>query len=268
MHRSLLIEKIRTKKSYLIVGLDPDMEKLPTHLSKSIDHLISFCKDIIEATHDLAVGYKINTAFFEAYGWEGIQAMEVVKDAIPKDCFTIADAKRGDISNTANQYAKAFFEKMNFDSITLSPWMGKDSIEPYLQYQNKWSILLGLTSNSGADDFELYPTSDSKFMYETVLEKSSTWGSIENTMYVVGATQDVHFENIRKILPNHFLLIPGVGAQGGSLGEVSKKLIINDIGILVNSSREILYASASENFADEARKKAKSIQEEMQKILS
>lgn len=271
MTHQQLFEFIKSQKSYLCVGLDTDLTKIPAHLLSEKDPIFEFNKQIIDATAPYCVSYKPNTAFYEAYGSKGWESLEKTIDYInqnyPKH-FTIADAKRGDIGNTSSMYAKAFFEKMNFDSVTVAPYMGKDSVSPFLEFQNKWVVLLGLTSNSGSADFEelSLKTTDSK-LYEEVLRKSQTWGNEQNMMYVVGATKAEMLKEIRKIVPDHFLLVPGVGAQGGSLEEVSKYGMNKTCGLLVNSSRGIIYASKEKDFAQKAALEAKKIQGEMEKFL-
>lgn len=252
MTREELVNQIKTKKSYLCVGLDTDITKIPKHLLAEKDPVFAFNKAMIDAMKDLCISYKINTAFYEALGTKGWEAMEKTVHYIGPEHFKIADAKRGDIGNTSDQYAKAFFETLPFDAVTVNPYMGEDSVKPFLQYDGKWAIVLGLTSNKGANDFELEKTGN-HFLYEKVLMKVSEWGSIGNLMFVVGATQANEFTNIRKILPGHFYLIPGVGAQGGNLEDISKKAINKDVGILVNVSRAIIYASGKEDYADMAR---------------
>jgi orotidine-5'-phosphate decarboxylase len=266
MNRQQLIEQIRKKNSYLCVGLDTDISKIPQHLLKETDPVFAFNKAIIDATRDCCVSYKINTAFYEALGLKGWESMEKTVRYIGNEHFTIADAKRGDIGNTSTQYAKAFFEALPFDSITVAPYMGKDSVEPFLQYKDKWAIVLGLTSNAGAADFELQRAGD-QLLYEKVLQTVAAWGSPGNLMFVVGATQADEFTNIRKLTPDHFYLVPGVGAQGGSLKDISEKAMNKDVGILVNASRAIIYASAKEDFADAARKVAREYQGEMTQYL-
>lgn len=266
MTRHQLIEQIRNKQSYLIVGLDTDITKIPEHLLAEADPVFTFNKAIIDATKDLCVGYKINTAFYEALGVKGWEAMEKTVRYIGDEHFTIADAKRGDIGNTSDQYAKAFFETLPFDSITVAPYMGEDSVKPFLQHKNKWAIVLGLTSNKGANDFELLHTGG-EFLYEKVLETVSLWGTEDNLMFVIGATQSGQFQNIRQLVPHHFFLVPGVGAQGGSLEEISKEAMTKDCGILVNASRAIIYASNKEDFAEKAREVAKEYQQEMATYL-
>jgi orotidine-5'-phosphate decarboxylase len=266
MTRKELVEQIRKKQSYLIVGLDTDITKIPKHLLSYADPIFTFNKAIIDATKDLCVGYKINTAFYEALGVKGWLAMEKTVHYIGDEHFKIADAKRGDIGNTSDQYAKAFFEAMPFDSVTVAPYMGEDSVKPFLQYEGKWAIVLGLTSNKGASDFELQQTGHG-LLYEKVLQTVSTWGTPDNLMFVVGATQADSFINIRKLTPDHFYLVPGVGAQGGSLKEISEKAMNSDCGILVNASRAIIYASGGEDFAQAARQVATAYQNEMKIYL-
>ncbi|HQV61833.1 MAG: orotidine-5'-phosphate decarboxylase [Chitinophagaceae bacterium] len=266
MTRHQLVEQIREKRSYLCVGLDTDSTKIPQYLLAEPDPVFAFNKAIIDATKDLCVSYKINTAFYEAMGVKGWEAMEKTVHYIGNEHFKIADAKRGDIGNTSDQYAKAFFEAMPFDAITVAPYMGEDSVKPFLQYEGKWAIVLGLTSNKGANDFELQQAGDG-LLYEKVLQTVSAWGTPENLMFVVGATQADSFINIRKLTPNHFYLVPGVGAQGGSLKEISSKAMNRDCGILVNASRAIIYASGGEDFAEQAREVAKEYQEEMSGYL-
>ena len=265
-----LIEQIKIKKSFLTVGLDVDLSKIPTHLLAVEDPIFEFNKSIIDATHDLCVSYKPNTAFYEAYGikgWISLQkTINYINDNYP-EIFTIADAKRGDIGNTSSMYAKAFFEDLNFDSVTVAPYMGKDSVEPFLAFENKHTIMLALTSNEGAFDFQTLNV-DGKEMYKQVLETSKTWKNSENLMYVVGATKAEYFTEIRKIVPNSFLLVPGVGAQGGSLSEVCKYGMNTNVGLLINSSRGIIYASNGTDFAEKAREEAMKIQQEMEQILS
>ena len=282
MTRKELVEQIYKKRSYLCIGLDTDINKIPKHLLSSTDPVFEFNKAIIDATKDLCVSYKINTAFYEALGVKGWESLEKTVRYIPHEHFKIADAKRGDIGNTSNQYAKAFFETMNFDAITVAPYMGEDSIRPFLEYKGKWAIVLGLTSNPGSGDFELKKISDtsevleegvhvtktdSAFLYEMVLRKGSDWGSPDNLMFVIGATQPNEFVNCRKITPQHFYLVPGVGAQGGSLKEISEKAMTKDCGILVNVSRAIIYASDKNDFAETARKAALDYKKEMSDYL-
>lgn len=264
-----LYQQILEKKSFLSVGLDVDLTKIPQHLLETEDPIFEFNKAIIDATHDLCVAYKPNMAFFEAYGLKGWNAMEKTIAYINKnypDIFTIADAKRGDIGNTSAMYAKAFLQDMDFDSITVAPYMGKDSVEPFLALDGKFTILLALTSNEGAFDFQ---TKDAggKELYKTVLEASKTWTNSHNLMYVVGATKAEFFTEIRNIIPDSFILVPGVGAQGGSLQEVCKYGMNDKVGLLVNSSRGIIYASKGEDFAEKAREEALKMQQEMEEIL-
>ena len=266
MTLQFLIEQIKEKKSYLCVGLDTSIEKIPKHLQSCSDAIFEFNKQIIDATKDLCVAYKINTAFYESGGKKGWEKREKKENLFPSTHFKIADAKRGDIGNTSSQYAKAFFEVLNFDAITVAPYMGYDSIQPFLECKNKWTIILGLTSNKGSEDFQQQKI-DGNYLYETVLKKISQWGTKENLMFVVGATKATELESIRKIIPDNFLLIPGVGAQGGSLEEVSKYGMNRDCGLLVNASRAIIYAGNNENFAGEARSAAQQYQTEMKSYL-
>jgi len=264
-----LIEQIHLKKSFLCIGLDVDLNKIPKHLLALEDPIFEFNKAIIDATHDLCVSYKPNTAFYEAYGIKGWQSLEKTIRYINEnhpEIFTIADAKRGDIGNTSSMYAKAFLEDLNFDSVTVAPYMGKDSVEPFLAFENKHTILLALTSNEGAFDFQTIET-NGKEMYKQVLETSKHWKNSQNLMYVVGATKAEYFAEIRKIVPNSFLLVPGVGAQGGNLYDVCTYGMNDDIGLLINSSRGIIYASNGEDFAQKARVEAQKLQQEMEKII-
>ena len=267
MNQSELFSQIQQKSSFLCVGLDPDLEKIPRHLLSEKEPIFSFCKAIIEETADFAVAYKPNIAFFEALGAKGWETLAKVSELIPKEIFTIADAKRGDIGNTSKLYAKAFFESMNFDSVTVAPYMGKDSVSPFLEFENKWVILLALTSNPGSMDFQLIEDKAGKPLYQSVLEKSQEWGSPQNLMYVVGATRGELIGEVRKIAPDHFFLVPGVGAQGGSLSEVAKFGMNSSCGLLVNSSRGIIYASSERDFAQVARKEAEKLQLEMRELL-
>jgi orotidine-5'-phosphate decarboxylase len=275
-----LIEQIRIKKSFLCVGLDVDLNKIPQHLLALEDPIFEFNKAIIDATHDLAVSYKPNTAFYEAYGIKGWISLQKTINYINEkhpEIFTIADAKRGDIGNTSSMYAKAFFEDLNFDSVTVAPYMGKDSVEPFLAFENKHTIMLALTSNEGAFDFQTLQVdgtrdeaegSGAKELYKQVLETSKNWKNSENLMYVVGATKAEYFTEIRKIVPDSFLLVPGVGAQGGSLSEVCKYGMNANVGLLINSSRGIIYASNGTDFVEVARAEALKMQQEMEAILS
>lgn len=286
MTRQQLVEQIFTKQSYLCVGLDTDPSKLPLHLRDKKEGMLLFNQAIIDATKDFCVGYKINTAFYEAQGVKGWQTMEETVNYISSTHFKIADAKRGDIGNTSSQYAKAFFETLNFDALTVAPYMGEDSIRPFLEFKNKWTILLGLTSNPGARDFELQqfwqPTTagiergelaldtgshHTEYLYERVLKTAATWGSEENLMFVIGATKPAEFTNIRNLTPNHFYLVPGVGAQGGSLKDISERAMTKDCGLLVNASRAVIYASSGEDFAAAAARAAGEYAEEMKTYL-
>ena len=266
MTRHQIVEQIRKKQSYLCVGLDTDITKIPHHLLAETDPVFAFNKAIIDATKDVCVSYKINTAFYEALGVKGWEAMEKTVRYIGDEHFKIADAKRGDIGNTSEQYAKAFFETLPFDAITVAPYMGEDSVKPFLQHKGKWAIVLGLTSNKGANDFELLHTGG-EFFYEKVLETVSAWGTEDNLMFVIGATRAGELSNVRKLTPHHFYLVPGVGAQGGSLKDVAEEGMIKDCGILVNISRAIIYASSGKDFATKARELAKEFQEEMSGYL-
>ncbi len=274
MNRKELIEQIFSKKSFLCVGLDTDIKKVPAHLaqqySKPEDIIFAFNKAIIDATAPYCVSYKPNLAFYESMGVPGMVAFErtiaYLNDSYPHH-FVIADAKRGDIGNTSKMYARTFFEEYNLDALTVAPYMGEDSVKPFLEYEGKWVILLALTSNKGSHDFQLTEDSKGERLFEKVLKKSQEWGNSENMMYVVGATQGSMFADIRRVAPTHFLLVPGVGAQGGSLQEVCKYGITKDCGLLVNSSRGIIYASQGEDFAEVAGQKAKELQEQMTEEL-
>lgn len=271
MQKIDLVQQIKAKKSFLCIGLDTDLSKIPAHLLQQEDPIFAFNKAIIDATADLCVAYKPNLAFYESMGAAGWESLRKTMDYIPAHCFTIADAKRGDIGNTSAMYAKTFFEPsaagFNFDSVTVAPYMGSDSVTPFLAYSNKWVILLALTSNDGAKDFQFDSFENGEKVFERVLVKSSQWGSDENMMYVVGATRGEAFAAIRKLVPNHFLLVPGVGAQGGSLAEVCKYGLNKECGLLVNSSRAIIYASNTIDFASKAREAALAMQQEMEIIL-
>ena len=264
-----LIQQIKIKKSFLCIGLDVDLNKIPPHLLALEDPIFEFNKAIIDATHDLAVSYKPNTAFYEAYGIKGWISLQKTINYINEkhpEIFTIADAKRGDIGNTSSMYAKAFFEDLNFDSVTVAPYMGKDSVEPFLEFENKHTIMLALTSNEGAFDFQTLKVNGVE-LYKQVLETSKTWENSENLMYVVGATKAEYFTEIRKIVPDSFLLVPGVGAQGGTLSEVCKHGMNANLGLLINSSRAIIYASNGTDFAEKARAEALKMQEEMEVLM-
>ena len=270
MNKQQLVENIFHKKTFLCVGLDTDVDKIPEHLfDVSDDPIFEFNKQIIDATADLCVAYKLNLAFYESIGLEGWDALERTVDYILSnypDQFIIADAKRGDIGNTSAMYARTFFGNMDFDAVTVAPYMGHDSVSPFLTYENKWTILLALTSNKGAFDFQ-YMEENGEKLFEKVLKTSKEWGSDENMMYVVGATKAEMLTEIRKIIPNHFLLVPGVGAQGGSLQEVVKYGKNDECGLLVNSSRQIIYASSDVDFAEKAREEALKVQQEMAELL-
>jgi len=267
MNRTALTEQLKTKQSYLCIGLDTAITKIPRHLQSLPDAVVQFNKAIIDATKDHCIGYKINTAFYEVYGVKGWEILEQSLEHIPSTHFKIADAKRGDIGNTSAQYAKTFFETYQFDAVTVAPYMGEDSIRPFLDYTNKFTIVLGLTSNKGANDLEYLKTQNAKYFYEEVIAKISTWATPENLMFVVGATQAKELENIRKIIPDNFLLIPGIGAQGGSLEEVSKYGINKDCGLIVNIGRSVIYAADDKTFAEAAAVAAKEYHEEMKNYL-
>jgi orotidine-5'-phosphate decarboxylase len=270
MNRQQLIEQIKIKKSFLSIGLDTDINKIPKHLLGFNDPVFEFNKQIIDATKNLCVSYKINTAFYECRGLAGWQSLIKTFNHLPKDIFSIADAKRGDIGNTSAMYAEAFFNKqssdLNFNAVTVAPYMGADSVKPFLNYKDKWTILLALTSNDSSKDFQ-FLSSDGKQLFENVITKSQEWANEDNMMYVVGATKGKAFADIRKLAPNHFLLVPGVGAQGGSLADVCQYGMTKDCGLIVNSSRAIIYASNGEDFAEVAKKEAEKVQQEMEKEL-
>ena len=270
MNRQQLTEQIWNKGSFLCIGLDVDKEKIPAHLQQLEDPIFEFNKRIIDATHDLAVAYKPNTAFYEAYGLEGWKSLERTITYLNQnhpEIFTIADAKRGDIGNTSTRYAKAFFENLQFDSVTVAPYMGSDSVEPFLEFRDKFTILLALTSNKGGLDFQLTEDTQGNSLFEKVLHSSLQWKNSERLMYVVGATRPEYFERIRSIVPDHFLLVPGIGAQGGDLNAVCRYGLNADVGLLVNSARDILYASSGTDFAARARERAMALQTEMAAIL-
>lgn len=265
-----LFENIRRKKSFLCVGLDTDIRKIPTHLQGRENAIFTFNKAIIDATADLCVAYKPNLAFYESLGLEGWKAFEdtvrYIRTTYP-DMLIIADAKRGDIGNTSEMYARSFFEHLDIHAVTVAPYMGEDSVKPFLNYENRWVIVLGLTSNKGSHDFQLTADANGERLFEKVLRVAQTWGTTDNMMFVVGATQGSLFEDIRRVAPNHFLLVPGVGAQGGSLSEVAKYGMNDHCGLIVNSSRQIIYADNSENFAEAARQQALNVKQEMEQIL-
>ena len=271
MTKEQLIQQIRSKNSYLCVGLDTDIDKIPKHLLSADDPIFEFNKQIIDATTNYAVAYKPNIAFYETQGSKGWESLQKTIEYIPKECFTIADAKRGDIGNTSAMYARAFFENMSFDSITVAPYMGRDSVEPFLNIGSKghkWVILLAYTSNSGSADFQKLTIGDSTNpLYQQVIATSKNWATDEQLMYVVGATHPTEMKRIRELVPNHFLLVPGVGAQGGSLKDVSEAGLTKEVGLLVNSSRGIIYSSTGKEFAATARSAAKEIQQEMSSYL-
>ena len=269
MTKKALIDQIRKKNSFLCIGLDVDLDKIPKHLLALEDPIFEFNKQIIDTTHDLAVAYKPNTAFYETYGLSGWKSLEKTIHYLNTnypEIFTIADAKRGDIGNTSTRYAKAFFDNLAFDALTVAPYMGQDSVAPFLAFENKFTILLALTSNKGGLDFQGLETADS-LVYKQVLQKSLTWKNANRLMYVVGATKPKYFAEIRKIVPNHFLLVPGIGAQGGDLQAVCKYGLNDEVGLLVNSSRGIIYAGNDVGFAQKAREKALELQQEMKEIL-
>ena len=270
MNRQELFENICRKKSFLCVGLDTDIRKIPAHLQDREDAIFAFNKAIIDATADLCVAYKPNLAFYESLGLAGWQAFEdtvrYIRSEYP-DMLIIADAKRGDIGNTSEMYARSFFEHLDKHAVTVAPYMGEDSVKPFLNYDNRWGIVLGLTSNKGSHDFQLTADANGERLFEKVLRVAQTWGTTDNMMFVVGATQGSLFEDIRRVAPDHFLLVPGVGAQGGSLSEVAKYGLNDHCGLIVNSSRQIIYADGSENFAEAARAQALAVQQEMEQIL-
>ncbi|HNS42566.1 MAG TPA: orotidine-5'-phosphate decarboxylase [Taishania sp.] len=267
MNKASIISQIKKKGSFLCVGLDPDLSKIPAHLLNTEDPIFEFNKAIIDATKDFCIAYKPNTAFYECYGVKGWQSLQKTIDYIPNDCLIIADAKRGDIGNTSDYYAKTFFQELGADAVTVAPYMGEDSVKPFLQYENKWVIVLALTSNAGALDFQFTTDASGEELYKKVLKKVAAWGSPENTMFVVGATRAEGIGEVRKIVPNNFFLVPGVGAQGGSLEDVANYGWNNDCGIIVNSSRGIIYASNGLDFAQKAAESAQQMQAEMRQIL-
>lgn len=266
MNRKELIEQIKRKKSYLCVGLDTDLKKVPEKFHKESDPIFAFNKSIIEQTKDYCVAYKLNLAFYESLGHKGWISLEKTMELIPNDIFTIADAKRGDIGNTSKQYAKTFFETYDFDSITVSPYMGEDSIKPFLEFDNKWVIILGLTSNKGSNDFQMLKT-DEGYLYERVLKTASSWGNPSNIMFVIGATHPEAFAHVRTIIPDNFMLIPGVGAQGGDLDQISNHALNQDIGALVNVSRAVIYPEGVGEFEELVKAKAMAYQKDMAKYI-
>jgi orotidine-5'-phosphate decarboxylase len=269
MNRAQLFEQIKKKGSYLCVGLDTDIDKIPAHLHSEADPIFEFNKQIIDATHAHCVAYKPNIAFYEALGPKGWESLQKTLAYIPKDIFTIADAKRGDIGNTSSLYAKAFFEQMNFDPITVAPYMGEDSVKPFLKFKNKWVILLAHTSNPGANDFQLIESAvTGRKLYEEVILKSQQWASADELMYVVGATQVEKIAGIRAIAPDHFFLVPGIGAQGGDLRDVSRYGLNKQCGLLVNAARSIIYASSGKDFAHAAKAEAIKVRNEMENLLT
>ena len=270
LSRQQLIQQIKQKKSFLCVGLDTDIEKIPAFLNDYPDPVFEFNKRIIDATHDLCIAYKPNSAFYERHGVTGLQSLIKTSEYLPKDCLSIIDAKRRDIGNTSGMYAKTFFDEkaagMNFDAITVAPYMGNDSVTPFLAFEGKWVIILALTSSAGSQDFQ-YLNTDNGLLYESVIQKANTWAGADRIMYVVGATKSTEFTNIRKFAPDNFLLVPGVGAQGGNLEEVCKYGMNKDCGVIVNASRSIIYASNGADFAEAARAEALKVQQQMQAEL-
>lgn len=262
-----LFSQIKSKQSFLCVGLDTDPAKIPQYLQREKDPIFEFNKQIIDNTAEYAVAYKPNIAFYEALGPKGWESLQKTLEYIPKEIFTIADAKRGDIGNTSKLYAKAFFESMDFDSITVAPYMGRDSVLPFLEFKDKWVILLALTSNEGSEDFQIIPSIDGELLFESVLKKSRQWGNPDNLMYVVGATRGENIAKIRALVPDHFFLVPGVGAQGGSLEDVAKYGMNKQCGLLVNSSRGIIYAGNDMDFGKKAGEEAEKLQKEMAILL-
>lgn len=275
MNRNQLINLIKRKRSFLCVGLDSEIDKIPTHLLNEKDPVFEFNRQIIDATIKYAVAYKPNLAFYESRGLEGLRSLHLTMEYLegfPDECFTIADAKRGDIGNTSTQYARAFFDKIssgfNFDAVTVAPYMGEDSVSPFLRFENKWVVLLALTSNKGAFDFQTTDDRDGNKLFSNVLTISQKWGNADNMMYVIGATRAEMLTEVRAIVPEHFLLVPGVGAQGGSLAEVSRYGMNSDCGLLVNASRSIIFASNGDEFSFESAKEAATMQQQMEKLLN
>ena len=267
MTRQQLFEQILEKKSFLCIGLDSELAKLPPHLLRFDDPVYEFNRQIIEATHDLCVAYKPNLAFYESQGWRGWQTLEKNMSLVPENIFTIADAKRGDIGNTSTQYAQAFFKQMNFDAVTVAPYMGEDSVKPFLEFEDKWVILLALTSNKGSYDFQFAEQENGEPLFEKVMKKAQTWGNSSNLMFVTGATHPEKFREIRRVAPDNFLLVPGIGAQGGELEKVCEYGLNSEVGLLVNSSRGIIFAGNGEDFAEKARAAALEIQAQMAQVL-
>jgi orotidine-5'-phosphate decarboxylase len=267
MDKSELVSEIRKKKSFLCIGLDTDLRKIPSFLLKEKDPILKFNQEIIDATSDLAVAYKPNIAFYESLGSEGWKSLEKTLYSIPDNIFTVADAKRGDIGNTSKMYAEAFFKNMNFDSVTVAPYMGEDSVSPFLEFNDKWVILLGLTSNQGSKDFQHLPTGEGP-LYQRVILQAQKWGNPENLMFVIGATHPDNFSEVRAIAEDYFFLVPGVGAQGGTVEEVADHGRNSDIGLLINSSRGIIYAGDGKDFAEKARSEAFALQQKMERYFS
>ena len=268
MNKIQLFSQINQKQTFLCVGLDTDIKKIPTHLLTFDDPVFEFNKQIIDATKDLCVAYKPNIAFYESMGVSGWESLKKTLDYIPEDFLIIADAKRGDIGNTASMYAKTFFEYLDFDAVTVAPYMGSDSVIPFLDFRDKWAIVLALTSNKGGLDFQNIKDKEGQELFKNILETSKQWGTDKNMMYVVGATRSKQFAEIRKIIPNHFILVPGIGAQGGNIKEVVKYGMNKECGLLLNSSRGIIYAGSGVDFAEKSREKAKELQKEMKSLLS
>lgn len=268
MKRTQLVAQIRAKQNFLCVGLDSDIRKIPKHLLSEPDPVFAFNKAIIDATKEHCIGYKINTAFYESRGLKGWESMERTVNYIPDTHFRIADAKRGDIGNTSSQYAKTFFEAMPFDAVTVAPYMGEDSVKPFLEYSDKWTIVLGLTSNEGSQDFQKLQLASGRPLYEEVLMKTASWGSADNLMFVVGATRTEDLARIRTLIPDHFLLVPGIGAQGGSLADVCRYGLNKDCGLLINASRAVIFVDATADFASKATAAAKEYAEEMRAYLT
>lgn len=262
MNKEKLINIIKTKKNFLCVGIDPDMDKMPVGIERNVYGVKLFCEKIIHATLPYCMSYKFNLAFFECFGWEGIKIFQELVAMIPDTHFIIADAKRGDIGNTSKKYAEAYFNTFQCDAITINPYMGEDSVTPFLGFKDKWAIVLGLTSNKGSQDIELMPSGDSQ-VYLNTMTKCASWGKATEMMFVIGATQSEEMKKIRTLFPHYFFLVPGVGAQGGSLDEVCENLLTDEIGILINSSREILYASQEEDFQVHSAEKAREMAEKM-----